>query len=393
MDSEQQKVEMARASLMSEYPATTDPATLAAARFDRGLAWVWFNEGDGGLGVRPALQEMMVRGLADSGYPGPPASGLGYGMAAPTIDSYGSPEQRAKWLKRIYCSGEWWCQLFSEPGAGSDIASLSTRAFKDGETWVVTGQKVWTSGAQHADWGLLVARTDPDVPKHRGITFFIADMHAPGVEIRPLRNLTGISEFNEVFLTDLRIHDEMRIGAVGDGWRVLLATLMNERLVFTSGNSLPDARVLIHDAVRAWQGSGRNAVYKDRLMRTWVATRVADLHYLRARDARNRGVPGHEGSLGKFAMTELNQVVSELTLDLLGAEGTLLDVPYPDGQYRNREEAMSDDPRIRFLRARANTIEGGTSQVHRNNVAEHVMGLPPEPRLDKQLPWSQVPRN
>ncbi len=379
--------------LLDEQPVTTDPATFAAARFDAGLAWVWFAEGHGGLGVPPALQAHVLRALSDAGAPEPPASGLGSGMAAPTIYAYGSPEQQATWLGQIFSSGEWWCQLFSEPGAGSDIASLATRAVRDGDEWIVSGQKVWTSGAQHSDWGLLVARSDPEVPKHRGMSFFIVDMHSPGVDVRPLRNLTGLSEFNEVFLTDVRVPDRNRIGAVGDGWRVLLATLMNERLVFTAGEGPTDASALIVDAVRVWQQKGRNPTFRDRLMHAWVRTEVQRIYNIRAVQARSGDVPGHEGSLGKVAMTELNQLVSELTLDLLGPEGCVLESPYPDGRYQVRGEGASRDPRIRFLRARANTIEGGTSEAQRNNIGDHVLRLPPEPRTDKVLPWSQVPRN
>jgi alkylation response protein AidB-like acyl-CoA dehydrogenase len=392
VDSELQTVEQSLDQLMSKWPPTTDASRLASVRFDLGLAWVWFAKGDGGLGVSPVLQEVVASTLAEAGYPAPPPNGLGTGMAGPTVHSYGRPEQRSEWLKRIFCSGEWWCQLFSEPGAGSDIASLATRAVREGDSWVVTGQKVWTSGAQHSDWGLLVARTDPQVPKHRGITFFLLDMDSPGVEVKALRNMTGLSEFNEVFLSDVQVPDTMRIGSVGEGWKVLLATLMNERLVFTSGGGPTDASVLIQAAIRAWQRSGRGVVERDRLMRAWISTEVARLHNARAGESRSRGVPGHEGSLGKIAMTELNQQISELTVDLLGPDGMLLREPYADGRYQTKDEDASEDPGLRFLRARANTIEGGTSQVHRNNIGEHVLGLPGEPRGDKSRPWNEVPR-
>jgi alkylation response protein AidB-like acyl-CoA dehydrogenase len=239
-------VQEAVGGLVAEFPpATTAAPDFARARFDAGLAWVWFPVGLGGLDVPPALQELATELLTEAGAPEPPANGLGTGMAGPTVAAHGTDAQRRRWLSRIFCSGEWWCQLFSEPGAGSDIASLACKAVADDDEWVVNGQKVWTSGAQHSDWGLLVARTDGEVPKHRGMSFFIVDMHTVGIEVRPLRNMTGLSEFNEVFLTNVRLSDADRLGPVGGGWRVLMATLMNERLVFTGGGGPTDATVLL----------------------------------------------------------------------------------------------------------------------------------------------------
>ena len=386
--------------LLAEHPVgDTGPGAFARARFDAGLAWVWFPEGDGGLGVAPSLQRVVTETLDAAQAPPPPPNGLGTGMAGPTIAAHGSEEQRRDWLGRVFCSGEWWCQLFSEPGAGSDIASLATRAERDGDGWVVTGQKVWTSGAQHADWGMLVARTDPTVPKHRGLSFFLVDMHSPGVEVRPLRNLLGDAEFNEVFLSEVRVPDRNRVGEVGDGWRVLLATLMNERLVFTGAGGPTDANVLIRDALGVWRDRDlRDPVRRDHLMRLWVQTEVVRLFTLRAGQQRRQGVPGHEGSMGKVAMTELNQRVTNLTMELLGADAMLLPGPYagdrPDRPlHPGPDDDRGTDPRRRFLRARANTIEGGTSEAQRNNIGDHVLGLPGEPRPDKTLPWSEVPRS
>jgi alkylation response protein AidB-like acyl-CoA dehydrogenase len=332
--------------------------------------------------------------LTEAGAPEPPPNGLGTGMAGPTVAAYGTDAQKRRWLSRIFCSGEWWCQLFSEPGAGSDIASLACRAVADDGEWVVNGQKVWTSGAQHSDWGLLVVRTDSEVPKHRGMSFFVVDMHSSGVDVRPLRNMTGLSEFNEVFLTDVRLCDTDRLGPVGDGWRVLMTTLMNERLVFTGAGGPTDATVLIEDALRAWrEREDRDPALRDRLVQTWIAVEVQRLFNLRAAEARQQGTPGHEGSLGKLAATELNKKVTELTMDLLGPPGMLLPGAYTDGRSQRRNEGAATAPVLRFLRARANTIEGGTSEVQRNNIADHVLGLPVEERLDKTLPWSQVPRS
>jgi alkylation response protein AidB-like acyl-CoA dehydrogenase len=388
-------VQEAVGGLVAEFPpATTAAPDFARARFDAGLAWVWFPVGLGGLDVPPALQELATELLTEAGAPEPPANGLGTGMAGPTVAAHGTDAQRRRWLSRIFCSGEWWCQLFSEPGAGSDIASLACKAVADDDEWVVNGQKVWTSGAQHSDWGLLVARTDGEVPKHRGMSFFIVDMHTVGIEVRPLRNMTGLSEFNEVFLTNVRLSDADRLGPVGGGWRVLMATLMNERLVFTGGGGPTDATVLLEDALQAWQDrADKNPALRDRLAQTWIEVEVQRLFNLRAAEARKQGTPGHEGSLGKVAATELNKRVTELTMDLLGPAGILLPGPYTDGRSQRRDERAATPPVLRFLRARANTIEVGTSEVQRNNIADHVLGLPAEDRLDKTLPWSEVPRS
>ena len=239
-----------------------------------------------------------------------------------------------------------------------------------------------------------MARTDTEAPKHRGLTFFVLDMHTPGVEVRPLRNMTGLSEFNEVFLSDVRLPDTDRIGEVGDGWRVLMATLMNERLVFTSGGGPTEATVLIRDALAAWsRREEKDPALRDRVVSAWMAVEVQRLFNLRAAQSRTTEVPGHEGSLGKIGSTELNKVVTELTIDLMGPAGMLLPGPYANGRSQDRDEGHPGDPVLQFLRARANTIEGGTSEVQRNNIGDHVLRLPGEMRTDKALPWSQVPRS
>src|SRR3984957_11914770 len=213
-------------------PAATSRAAFLSARFDAGLAAVHYPVGHGGLGLPRTLQPVADEEVARVGGPRlrEGRHGTGLAMAAPTIIAFGNDEQKTWWLKPLWLGDEIWCQLFSEPGAGSDLAGLATRAVRDGDEWVVNGQKVWTSLAHHARWGLLLARTDPDVPKHQGLSYFIVDMHAPGVEVRPLRQLTGEAEFNEVFLTDVRGPDAHRLGDVGEGWKVANATLMNERV-------------------------------------------------------------------------------------------------------------------------------------------------------------------
>jgi alkylation response protein AidB-like acyl-CoA dehydrogenase len=271
------------------------------------------------------------------------------------------------------------------------VAGLATRAERDGEEWVVNGQKVWTTLAHTARWGLLLARTDPEVPKHRGMTYFVVDMHAPGVEVRPLRQMTGEAEFNEVFFTDVRIPDDQRLDEVGAGWRVATTTLMNERVAI--GGGVPSrASGPIQYAVELYRSRPRGEVERERLMRAWVAAEVQRLTNMRARQLRQAGTPGPEGSVAKLAGAELNKKVYELCVDLMGMEGTLYANDYEMVRPETAGEARAD-VRHSFLRARANSIEGGTSEIMRNILGERVLGLPGEPRLDKGVPWSVVPRS
>jgi alkylation response protein AidB-like acyl-CoA dehydrogenase len=379
--------------LAAHPPASTDRTAFLGAQFDAGLAWVHFPEGAGGLGLSPALQRVVDQALANAGAPTPDAARniIGMGMAAPTIAVHGTPEQRARYLRPLFTGEEIWCQLFSEPGAGSDLAGLATRAVRDGDEWIVNGQKVWTTLAHIARFGLLVTRTDPDVPKHLGLTYFICDMQAPGVEVRPLRQMTGDAEFNEVYLNDVRLPDELRLGGEGDGWRVSMTTLMNERVSIGGGRAKRGSGA-IAVAVDVWKRTGRtDPAYRDRLMRLWVAAEVNRLTNIRAGQMRKAGTPGPEGSVAKLTFAELNQAISELCVDLMGPEGQL----YTDYDSPRRESVgfFTGDPRYFFLRSRANSIEGGTSEVLRNILGERVLGLPGEPRTDKDLPWRDVPRS
>ncbi|HKN91361.1 MAG TPA: acyl-CoA dehydrogenase family protein [Acidimicrobiia bacterium] len=379
--------------LAGHPPATTDRRAFLEAQFDAGLAWVHFPEGAGGLGLPPALQRVVDRALAKAGAPAPDAARniIGMGMAAPTIAVHGTPEQRARYLRPLFSGEEIWCQLFSEPGAGSDLAGLATRAVRDGDEWVVTGQKVWTTLAHIARFGLLVTRTDPDLPKHLGLTYFICDMQAPGVDVRPLRQMTGDAEFNEVYLNDVRLSDDLRLGGEGDGWRVSMTTLMNERVSIGGGRSSRGSGA-IAVAVGVWRSTGcDDPARRDRLMKLWVAAEVNRLTNIRAGQMRKAGTPGPEGSVAKLTFAELNQAISELCVDLMGAEGQLY-TDY-DGPRRESVGFFTGDPRYFFLRSRANSIEGGTSEVLRNILGERVLGLPGEPRTDKDLPWRDVPRS
>ena len=389
--------DLVRAKL-AELLATHDPATtrvteFLGARFDAGLAWVSFPEGLGGLGAPQELQGLVERELRKADAPSEAERNvIGYGMAAPTILTHGTDEQRRRYLRPLFTCEEIWCQLFSEPGSGSDVAGLATRAVRDGDEWVVTGQKVWTTLAHTSRFGLLLARTDPEVPKHRGMTYFVVDMHAPGVEVRPLRQMTGDAEFNEVFFTETRIADSQRLDDVGAGWRVATTTLMNERVAIGGGVPARSSGV-IHEALETYRATpGRSAVERDRLMQAWVAAEVQRLTNMRARELRRAGTPGPEGSVAKLAGAELNKRVYELCVDLMGMQGTL----YPSHYEMRRPERAGfgmEDQRHSFLRSRANSIEGGTSEIMRNILGERVLGLPGEPRQDKDRPWSQVPRS
>jgi alkylation response protein AidB-like acyl-CoA dehydrogenase len=382
-------------------PAALPPIEFLRARFDAGLAWVHYPPGLGGMGLPRALQPVVDAAFAAAGAPGnnPERIGIGLGMAAPTILGFGSDEQKKRWLRPLWTGEEVWCQLFSEPGAGSDLAGLGTRAVRapDGTApggtaqWEVTGQKVWTSSAHLARWGLLVARTNPDVPKHQGLTYFICDMTAPGVEVRPLRQLTGEAEFNEVFLSGVVIPDTDRIGAVGEGWRVAQGTLMNERVAI-GGAAVPREGGMIGAAARTWREHPelRTPGLHDRMLRLWADAEVARLSGERLRQQLAAGQPGPEGSAAKLVFARLNQEISGFEVELAGAGG----LRYSDWSFR-RPESVSfygRDVGYRYLRAKGNSIEGGTSEILRNIIAERVLGLPPEPRVDTRVPWKDLPR-
>jgi alkylation response protein AidB-like acyl-CoA dehydrogenase len=379
--------------LLAEHdPKTTAAVEFLGAQFDLGLAWVNFPEGHGGLGASPQLQKLIGERLAAAGAPMPYGRNpIGYGMGAPTVVTHGTEEQRRRYLRPLFTGEEVWCQMFSEPGAGSDVASLSTRAIRDGDEWVVNGQKVWTTLAHLARWGMLIARTDPESVKHKGMTYFVVDMQAPGVEVKPLYQITGEAEFNEVFFTDVRIPDSERLGDVGEGWGVSLTTLMNER-VSIGGQIAPRGGGFIAEAVKIWKRKGNNDPAKrDELMKLWVRAEVLRLTNIRAQQARKVGTPGPEGSIGKAAAADFNKDVSEFCVDLLGAEGMLKPDGYP--MERPKHTMLWSNPQQAFLRMRANSIEGGTTEIMKNILGERVLGLPGDVRVDKALPWSQVPRS
>jgi alkylation response protein AidB-like acyl-CoA dehydrogenase len=371
--------------------------TFRGAQYDRGLAWVHFPEGFGGLGLEPRLQRHVETRLREAGAQ-PPQSMLFFNLylAGPTMVTHGSDELRNRALRPMFTGEDVWCQLFSEPGSGSDLAGLSTRAVRDGDEWIVNGQKVWNTLAHLASKGMLVARTDPELPKHKGLTYFMVDMHGPGVEVRPLRQITGEAEFNEVYLTDARVPDADRIGDIGDGWRVSMTTLMNERTTIGAGVGGPKrGGGSIAEALYTWKHTTteHTPARQDQLMKLWCDAEVLRLTNMRAAQKARAGNPGPEGSIAKLAFANLNKSVYEWCIDTLGAAG-LVDYDYT---FRRPNEALLDgapgSARKLFLRSRANSIEGGTSEIMRNILGERMLGLPGEPRVDRDLPWSQVPRS
>ncbi len=391
--------DLARAVVAEHDPKEVPVIEFLGACYDAGLAWVHFPEGLGGLGVSRGLQSVADRVLQGAGGPVPLGlNPMGYGMAAPTVREHAQSEEFKRSLLRPLATTEHiWCQLFSEPGAGSDLAGLATSAVLDGDPatgsqqWVINGQKVWTSLAHKSRWGLLLARSDPDAPKHKGLTYFVIDMHGPGVECRPLRQITGQAEFNEVYITDARIPDAYRLGAVGDGWRVAMTTLMNERSALGASGSRRGSGT-IADAVELWAARPdlHTPVLRDRLSQLWLRAEAQRLTSERSRAAATAGDPGPEGSIGKMVGAELNQHIYEFCMDLLGPEGILyhsyaMHGANPDGDWRGPIQQ-------RYLRSRANTIEGGTSEVMRNILGERVLGLPGDLRADAGIPWKDIPR-
>jgi alkylation response protein AidB-like acyl-CoA dehydrogenase len=325
---------------------------------------------------------------------------IGIGMGGPTVIAWASEENKHRLLRGIATNEEIWCQLFSEPGAGSDVAGLSTRAVRDGDEWIVNGQKVWTTLAHVSRYGMLVARTNPDVPKHQGLTYFVLDMQAPGVEVRPLVQITGDAEFNEVYLTDVRIPDSMRLGREGDGWRVAITTLMNERVSLSGAGSISGEAVGGSgiDRLIARHAPVADLRLRQRLAQAYIEGQVLRLTNQRAAARRKSGAEaGPEGSVTKLFQAEYNKRLQKLAVDMEGAAGMAW-----EGRPLGRRERMGrvavepDDASavpVGFLRAQANTIEGGTSEIMRNILGERVLGLPKEPDNSREQAWKDVPRS
>jgi alkylation response protein AidB-like acyl-CoA dehydrogenase len=339
-----------------------------------GITWPKEYGGRGGSAIEQAIfSEEEARFDVSTG-----VFAVGIGMAGPTLIAHGTDEQKREHLDPMLQGQRVWCQLFSEPGAGSDLAGLSTRATADGDAWVVTGQKVWTSGAHHSDWAILLARTDGDQPKHLGITYLVMDMCSPGVEVRPLRQINGVAHFNEVFLTEVRVPATNVVGAVNHGWPVAMTTLTSERTLIGGGGAVRFADIagLARDT-----GRGGDPVARQGLARAYIRLQLARYLRMRVLTAVSRGKsPGPESSVLKLSYSQHLAAMSDLVLALEGPRGTLVGDDAPDhGLWQQY-----------FLGQWSSRIGGGTDEVQRNVIGERVLGLPPEPRIDKDVPFRQL---
>jgi len=340
-----------------------------------GWAGISWPKDFGGRGAT-MIEQAIFTGEASAQEAPSPANVLGLAMGGPVVIAHGTDAQKQRYLEPILTGEEIWCQGFSEPESGSDLASLKTRAVKDGDEWVVTGQKVWTTFAQYAKWCMLVARTDPDAPKHQGLTYFLMDMKQDGVEAKPLVQITGEGEFNEVFINEARIPDENVVGGVGNGWTVAITTLMNERAGLAFGaiaqihNSLGRLAALAKE-VREEGGStaAEDAYFRQRIAQLFIEAETMRLNAYRGlTKTMESGIPGPEGSLGKWQWADINQDLTELALEIEGAWAPL---------GRGSEGAVANGAwQYNFLRSRANSIEGGTTDILKNIIAERVLGLP-----------------
>ena len=354
-------------------------------KYDAGWACMGWVPEFGGRGAS-AIEEVIWR-QEESQYDLPANFFLiGQGMIGPTLMAWASDEDKARFLPPLASGEEVWCQLFSEPAGGSDLAALRTRAERDGDDWVINGQKIWTSGAHYSDYGVIVVRTDPTVPKHKGLSYFYVDMKAPGVEVKPIKQLTGDSDFNEVYFTDVRVSDSQRLGEVGQGWQVSLTTLMNERAAIGGSFGQMDVSLAMSVAEEV-EIDGRPAL-EDAAVRARIANwyvQEAGLKYTgyRSLTALSRGaLPGPENSIGKLVGAPKMQAMSSYLMDLLGASGVIAD------------ESLAAKAGIiqrAYMGAPGLRIAGGTDEIMANIIAERVLGLPQEPRLDKGIPFNEVP--
>jgi alkylation response protein AidB-like acyl-CoA dehydrogenase len=374
-------------TLVDQFLAEHPPKSMVAqaiweAQFDAGLAWIDFPIGLGGLAADPSSAELVDDLLQASGVPKPATLNLvGVEMMAPTVLAFGTAAQKEALLRPAFACTDVWCQLFSEPGAGSDLASLQTKAVPSGDHWIMNGQKVWTTMAHVADKAMCLARTNPELPKHKGLTMFMLDMRAPGVEVRPLRQLSGEAEYNEVFLTDVAVPDADRIGDVGQGWRVATALLTSERGVIRAMSRGSAMDVLQARLLGAWaradQGH-RTDVWRDAVAQLWIETTILRLN------AERSDLPP---SVGKVSYGVVAQRVAEVCVDLQGPAGGLIDT-YAMTQptsftHMGGQADVELSPGKAFLVAQSLTIAGGTTNINKNVLAERVLGLPAEPRSER----------
>jgi hypothetical protein len=356
-----------------------------AKKFDEGWACLSWPKEFGGQDL--GRMEQVIWNQEEARFDTPPSLyAIGHGMLGPTILAHGTQAQKGRHLREMARGQVVWCQLFSEPDAGSDLAGLRTSAVRKGDGWVLNGQKIWSTGAHYCDWGMIVTRTDPEAAKHAGLSYFIVDMHAPGIEVRPIRQINGASGFNEVFFNDVTVPDENRLGAVGDGWRVALTTLMNERVAIGAGSGSSRVRDLFRLA-RETRLDGRpaleNHAVRQKLADFYIRAKGLQYTSYRTLSAISRGAtPGPEGSIGKAIGAPLGQEMASFAMELQGAMGALQD-PSLSAQEGLWQDAYLGAPGLR--------IAGGTDEILRNIIAERVLGLPPEVRVDKDRPFREIP--
>ena len=368
-----------------------DDAGIAAAKAwqlkkaKAGWACITWPKEYGGRGAT-AIQN-VIWNQEESKFATPPAIfGIGTGMCGPTVMTHGTDEQKERWIPKLLSGEEVWCQLFSEPSAGSDLAGLRSSAVRDGDDWIINGQKIWTTGAQFCDWGILVVRSDPNAGKHAGLSYFVVDMHSPGVEVRPIVQINGGTGFNEVFFSDVRIPDDQRIGGVGDGWRVAITTLMNERASIGGGGGSGSAGDLIELAKNTsidGKPAIENAAVRQQLAGFYIRSKGLQFTGNRTLTALSKGqTPGPEASLGKLVGGVLIQDMAEFGIELAGMTGAL-DDPECTPDKASWQASFLGIPGLR--------IAGGTDEVLRNIIAERVLQLPPETRLDKNVSFKDIP--
>jgi acyl-CoA dehydrogenase len=355
-------------------------------KYDAGWACIRWPQEFGGRGA--SAIDQVIWNQEEAKYPDLPQGifGIGQGMAAPTLMTWADDEAKARYLPRLASGEDIWCQLFSEPAGGSDLAALRTKAERDGDDWVINGQKIWTSGAHYSDYGILVVRTDPTVPKHKGLSYFYLDMKSPGIEIKPIKQISGDSNFNEVYFTDVRIPDSQRLGAVGQGWQVSLTTLMNERASIGGGGTAVGFDSVFKLAQRV--NIGDRPAIEDSQVRAKLADwfcQEAGLRFTgyRSMTALSRGeIPGPENSIGKLVGAPKTQDMASFAIDLMEMTGAIWDKEFAEeaGLFQGTYMAI---PGLR--------IAGGTDEIMANIIAERVLGLPQEPRMDKGIPFNEVP--
>ncbi len=388
--------EEARAWLEANAPTEDELAGMdgmARAKFwqkrkaDAGWACIRWPEEYGGRGATAIEQVILGQEESKVDTPDTGVFGIGQGMAAPTLMAYANDEDLKRFIPRLASGEDIWCQLFSEPAGGSDLAALRTKAERDGDDWIINGQKIWTSGAHYSDWGILVVRTDPNVPKHKGLTYFFLDMKSPGIEIKPIKQISGDANFNEVYFTDVRVPDSQRLGEIGQGWQVSLTTLMNERASIGGGGSGARFKT-VKQLAETVELNGRPAI-EDAGVRAkladWYVQEAGLKHTIsRTLSALSRGAtPGPENSIGKLVGAKKSQDMASFAIDLLQQQGIVRD--------REQDEAFEALFQDTYMSVPGFRIAGGTDEIMANIIAERVLGLPQEPRMDKGIPFTEVP--